>query len=84
MSNQSPSENKPREKGDSLKITLVGRTLQGVIGFASDDGRSLVVLFDEGVPPPFGTHGDKQCLLLYQRDDGSWVEERGERLCEIG
>lgn len=67
------------QKGDRLSVTLAGLALEGEIGFASDDGCNLVVLFDGGVPAPFGTHEDKQCLLLFRRDDGTWIDVRGER-----
>jgi len=48
------------KKGD--RIAIAGRTLEGVIELASANGRSLAVLFDEGVPFPFGLLGTKGCF----------------------
>lgn len=70
-------------KGDSITITIQGRTLTGIVEIASANGRSLAVLFDEGVPAPFGLLGLKQCLLLFKQDDGSWIEIQGGRPIQI-
>ena len=72
------------KKGDRLTITIAGRTLKGVIELASANGRSLAVLFDEGVPLPFGILDAKQCLLLFKSDDGSWSDVQGGRPVQIG
>jgi hypothetical protein len=72
------------KKGDRLAITIAGRRLEGVIELASQNGRSLIVLFDEGVPLPFGIYEGKQCLLLFRADDGSWSDLQGGRSVQVG
>ena len=72
------------KKDDRITVTIAGRTLEGVIELASTNGRSLAVLFDEGVPLPFGLLGTKQCLLLLQADDGSWTDVQGGRAVQVG
>jgi len=72
------------KKGDRIAITIAGRALEGVIEMASQNGRSLIVLFDAGVPFPFGLPGTKQCLLLFQADDGSWTDLQGNRTVRVG
>ena len=71
-------------KGDPIIVTIAGQRLQGVIELASRNGRSLAVLFDEGVPAPFALLGCKQCELLTKLDDGSWVDAPFGRPVQIG
>lgn len=67
------------KKGEQITVEIVGRRLIGESELASENGRSLAVLFDEGIPAPFALHGTKQCLLLSQQDDGSWRDVQGDR-----
>ena len=50
------------KKGDSITIWIGNRVLTGVIELASGNGRSLAILFDEGVPAPFGIYGRSYVL----------------------
>lgn len=70
------------KKGD--RIAIAGRTLEGTIELTSANGRSLAVLFDEGVAFAFGLLGTKQCPLLFQADDGSWTDLQGNRTIRVG
>ena len=66
------------KRGDQITITIAGRRLEGEIELASTNGRSLAVLFDEGVPAPFGIYGTKQILLLLKEGD-RWRDIQGDR-----
>ena len=72
-------------KGDPITVTIAGVALEGEVHLASENGRSLAVLIDEGVPPPFGVYaeGGKQILLLFKQDDGTWVEIQGNRVVQV-
>ena len=70
-------------KGESITIVIAGRRLTGMVELASSNGRSLAVLFDEGVPMPFGLLGARQCLLLSKQDDDSWRDVQGDRVVQV-
>ena len=69
------------KKGDTITIKIAGRQLTGVVELAGGD-RPLAVLFDEGVPAPFGIYDGKQILLLLHKGDACH-EIQGGRLVEL-
>ena len=69
-------------KGDQVKVIIEGRLLTGVLQLASGNNRSLAVLFDEGVPPPFGIFEGKQIVLLLREGD-DWYDVLGDRPVEV-
>jgi hypothetical protein len=72
-------------KGDPIIVTIAGRRLEGIIELASQNGRSLIVFFDEGVPLPFTIHDSgKQCVCIFKLDDGSYLDLFGDRLVQLG
>lgn len=55
-------------KGEKITCKVAGRTATGIVGMASDNGRSLFLLFDEGIPAPFGLLGTKQAIAAFWED----------------
>ena len=52
--------------GDKIQVLVDGgRWLDGYVKLASPNERSLIILVDEGIPPPFALLGSKQCLLAF-------------------
>ncbi len=71
------------KKGDPITVTIGGRRLQGIIEVASRNGRSIAALFDEGVPMPFSLLGDKQCVLIFREEDGTYIDLVGDRPIQV-
>jgi hypothetical protein len=70
------------QKGDRIFVTIKGRRLEGVVELASNNDRSLAVLFDEGVPEPFGIFNEWQVLLLLKTGD-AWHDIYAGRPVEV-
>jgi hypothetical protein len=64
-------------------VTIAGCHVEGITRIESDNGKSLMILFDEGVPWPWDILEGKQCLLVSKLDDDSYVELRGNRPVQI-
>lgn len=48
--------------------------LVGTVVIAAPNGRSLMLILDEGLPVPFALLGDKQAIAILKGDDGSWQD----------
>jgi hypothetical protein len=51
------------KKGGKITVTIAGRRLEGKIKLASGNGKSLAVLFDEGVPAPFAISATRSLVV---------------------
>jgi hypothetical protein len=66
MSEPGPPIGVPFKKGDFVRVTCDGRTVEGMVTMASPNGRSLVLMFEALL----AGHAGKMPVL--QHDDGSF------------
>lgn len=60
-------------RGQFVTLTIGSWSSPAMVGFASENGRSLMLLFD-GIAPVAGGGGVVGALPVLQQDDGSWIE----------
>jgi len=66
------TEDRPLRRGDFVRITSAGITKRAFVGLASENGRSIAVLYDGMLPVGDGYALGFLPLLL--DDDGRWRE----------
>lgn len=60
------------QRGDFVRVTSAGVTLRAFVALASENGRSIAVLYDGALP--VGDGYALGMLPLLQEEDGTWRE----------
>jgi len=69
----SPNVVPPFQRGDFVRVTAHGHTKDAMVGLASPNGRSLMLLFDGGLFFKDGS-GYVGSMPVLQEDDGTYRE----------
>lgn len=74
-----PDSTRPFQRGDFVILRAHGTQKAAMVTLASENGRSLMVMFDGGLFWPGEAGGYVGMMPLLQLDDGTYVERINHR-----
>jgi len=69
----------PLQRGEFVCVSAHGVTKDAMVGLASPNGRSLILLFDGGLFWPGDGGGYVGSMPVFENDNGEWVELINQR-----